>query len=150
MCRFSSKAFTFASVGAMTAARVDQRLQRHKPLWLSEISAWNSRCARNPPAKGQEIARPDETRPTCDSSVQGTKADEPTRPDQGKGENSFARVRCYAVSFRCRLVRVEQPLRQLFNEPRYSFEARAWLARALSGPDRRACPRVPRPVHTRA
>ena len=33
----------------MTSASVDQRLQRHKPLWLREIPAWNSRCARNRP-----------------------------------------------------------------------------------------------------
>ena len=77
----------------MTSARVDQRLQRHKPLWLSEIPAWNSRCARNRPGKGQEIARPDETRPTCDSSVQGTEADELTRPSQSKKSSDF----CYKV-----------------------------------------------------
>src|SRR5215212_10100805 len=116
MCRFSSKAFTFASVRATTSASVDQRLQRHKPLWLSEIPAWNSRCARNPPAKGQEIARPDETRPTCDSSVQGTEADEVTRPGQGKRSGDFCYRWCHAIYLRRRLVRVEQLLRQICDE----------------------------------
>jgi hypothetical protein len=73
----------------MTSARVDQRLQRDMQLWLSEIPAWNSRCVHNRPGKGQEIARPDETRPTCDSSVQCTEADELTRPGQSQRSSDF-------------------------------------------------------------
>jgi hypothetical protein len=72
----------------MTSARVDQRLQKHKPLWLSEIPL-GTRAVRAIVLEGQEIARSDETQPTCDSSVQCTKADEATRPGQGQRSSDF-------------------------------------------------------------